>query len=119
MPGFTKLTTDPYFALQFHVRKKVKEHGSNPYVQSIRIHSFAYHLDGSPDKVLVENEDKSFWIQQISEYSDREKIGIPYRDNSTLHVTMDMTLNGTRHRLKGSMPAKKSTRILPNLADSP
>ncbi len=119
VPGFKKLTTDPYLALQFHVREKGKKFGQSPYVASIQIHSFAYHLDDSREKVLVENQNKNFWTQQIHGYPDREKNGIPYRENSVLHVTMDMTLNGTRHRLKGSMPAKTRNRLMPNLADSP
>ena len=118
-PGFNKLTTDRYLALQFHVREKGKKFGRNPYVQSIQIHSFAYHLDDSPEKVLVENQGKDFWMQQIHGYPDREKNGIPYREHSVLHVTMDMTLNGTRHRLKGSMPARTRNRLMPKLADSP
>jgi hypothetical protein len=118
-PGFKKLTTDRYLALQFHVREKGKEFGRSPYVKSIQIHSFAYHLDGSPGKVLVENQSKDFWMQQIDGYHDREKNGIPYRENSVLHVNMDMTLNGTRHRLKGSMPARTRQSLMPNLADSP
>lgn len=119
VPGFKKLTTDAYLALQFHVREKGKKFGQSPYVASIQIHSFAYHLDDSREKVLVENQNKNFWMQQIDGYVDREKNGIPYRENSVLHVTMDMTLNGTRHRLKGSMPARTRNRLMPNLADSP
>jgi hypothetical protein len=119
VPGFKKLTTDRYLALQFHVREKGKKFGGNPYVESIQIHSFAYRLDDSPEKVLVENQSKNFWMQQIDGYPDREKNGIPYRENSVLHVTMDMTLNGTRHQLKGSMPARTRQSLMPNLADSP
>ena len=118
-PGLKKLTTDQYLALQFHVREKGKKFGQSPYIESIQIHSFAYHLDDSPGKVLVENKSKNFWMQQIHGYQDREKNGIPYRENSVLHVTMDMTLNGTRHRLKGSMPARTRQSLMPNLADSP
>jgi hypothetical protein len=118
-PGFKKLTTDPYLALQFHVREKGKKFGGSPYVESIQIHSFAYHLDDSPGKVLVENQSKNSWMQQIHGYLDREKNGIPYREHSVLHVTMDMTLNGTRHRLKGSMPARTRYILMPNFADSP
>jgi len=119
VPGFKKLTTDPYLALQFHVREKGKKFGRNPYVESIQIHSFAYHLDDSPEKVLVENLSKDFWMQQIDGYLDREKNGIPYREDSILHVTMDMTLNGTRYQLKGSMPARTRKGLMPDLADSP
>ena len=118
-PGLKKLTTDQYLALQFHVREKGKKFGESPYVESIQIHSFAYRLDDSPEKVLVENQSKNFWMQQIDGYLDREKSGIPYRENSVLHITMDMTLNGTRHRLKGSMPARTRQSLMPNLADSP
>jgi hypothetical protein len=119
VPGFKKLTTDRYLALQFHVREKGRKFGQSPYVESIKIHSFAYHLDDSPEKVLVENQSKDSWMQQIDGYRDREKSGIPYREDSVLHVTMDMTLNGTRHRLKGSMPARTRQSLMPNLADSP
>lgn len=119
VPGFKKLTTDQYLALQFHVREKGKKFGQSPYVESIQIHSFAYHLDDSREKVLVENQSKNFWMQQIDGYGDREKNAIPYRENSVLHIFMDMTLNGTRHRLKGSMPAKTRNSLMPDLADSP
>jgi hypothetical protein len=119
VPGFRKITTDRYLALQFHVREKGKQFGQSPYIASIQIHSFAYHLDDSREKVLVENQNKNFWMQQIHGYVDREKNGIPYQENSVLHVTMDMTLNGTRHRLKGNMPARTRNRLMPNLADSP
>jgi hypothetical protein len=118
-PGFKKLATDRYLALQFHVRERGKKFGRNPYVESIQIHSFAYRLDDSPERVLVENQSKDSWMQQIHGYQDREKNGIPYRENSVLHLTMDMTLNGTRHRLKGSMPARTRNSLMPNLADSP
>lgn len=119
VPGVKKLTTDPYLALQFHVREKGKKFGQSPYVASIQIHSFACHLDDSPEKVLVENQSKDFWMQQIHGYPDREKNGIPYREHSVLHVSMDMTLNGTRHQLKGSMPARTRNSLMPRLADSP
>ena len=72
-PGFKKLTTDQYLALQFHVREKGTKFGQSPYVESIHIHSFAYHLDDSPEKVLVENQSNNFWMQQIHGYLDREK----------------------------------------------
>lgn len=119
VPGVKKLTTDPSLALQFHVREKGKKFGQSRYVESIHIHSFAYHLDDSPEKVLVENQSKDFWMQQIHGYPDREKNGIPYREHSVLHVSMDMTLNGTRHQLKGSMPARTRNSLMPRLADSP
>ena len=118
-PGFKRVATDRYLALQFHVREKEKKFGPNPHIESIQIHSFSYHLDNAPEKVLLENQSKSFWTQQIDGYRDRERNGIPYRENSQLYVSMDMTLNGTRHRLQGSMPARTRKRLMPDLADSP
>jgi hypothetical protein len=119
VPGFRKLTTDRYLALRFHVREKRRKVGGNPNIESIQIHSFSYHLDDSPEKVLVENQSKDLWMQSTGGYLDREKNGIPYRENSTLHVAMDMTLNGTRHRLKGSMPARTWRSLMPHWDDSP
>lgn len=51
-PDFKKLTTDRYLALQFHVREKGTKFGQSPYVESIQIHSFAYHWMTLPRKSL-------------------------------------------------------------------
>ncbi len=102
-----KLVSDDYVALKFHVREKGTTRGSNPHIESIQVHKFAYRLDNGTEKVALINFSGAYWSQETGNHAARTKKGIPYQEDSVLHVTADLSLNGEDYSIEGEMPARR------------
>jgi len=104
---YVKMVTDEYVALSFYVRKKGTKDGSNPQIGSMKVHKFTYRLDDGPEKILLRDFPKDSWTQQTGSYAERAKKAIPFKNDSILHITADLTLNGEDYFIKGDMPARR------------
>lgn len=116
-PVYVRLHPDDYVALQFHVRNRKAPGNARPRGASVHVHRLAYRLDEGPEVAVLTDFHNEFWMQQAGTYDDRTKNGILYRQHSVLHVTVDLTVNGDRFSIAGSMPARRRFSRYPIVLD--
>ena len=98
---------------QVNIRDKSKSMGPNEHVESVRVHSFSYQVEGQPAVVLLSDYDDNFWMQGNPRYDDRELPPIPYLPDSRIAVRIAFMLNGEEYDFQGEMPANESSSTWP------
>ena len=111
--GFNRMMSADAIYLQMHLKDKREPWRlvSNDGRSSIEVHSFVYQLDDEPKVELLRDFKKSFWLQG----SEEKSVPIPYRSNSNLKLTIELTLNGVRHEVNGVMPATEQVVYAPTI----
>ncbi len=100
---------------QINIRDKRRKIGPNPLVQSITIHLFSYQMGDEPPTVMLTDYPGYFWMQNNPRYAQQDLPPIPYWPQGKVSIEIDFTLNGERYKLKGNMPAREHTLVLPTL----
>lgn len=110
---YTALETPDRVYFQVFVRDAAKKSGPNPHVESIRIHSFTYRVGGGLPTELLTDYAENFWMQGDPTYDNRELAPIPFYDDKSVRLEIEITLNGVRYSIDGEMPGREMSRLRP------
>ena len=99
--------------LQLMVRGRKNKMGGNPQIKSILIDHFSYQLDDHPKQLALKNYPKTYWMQNNSNYDTTNLAPIPFHEGSKLKIEVEITLNGKKHFIEGTMSATKNHQVYP------
>lgn len=110
---FKRIRTPDSVYLQFFVRSVDNKSGSNPHVETIKVHSFTYEFPGQTPVQLVSDYDDSFWMQGSQKYNPNGSDPVPHSAGWYIVLKADITLNGKRYLVDETSHAASSRNIQP------
>ena len=107
------LRTPEAVYFQVFVRDAAKKSGPNVHIDSVRIHSFSYRIHGQPPVELISDFDAGFWMQDQPDLAPAAQAPVPFDPGGSVHIVVDLTLNGRDYRIEGEMRAAERRNVRP------